>query len=444
VSGASDADREYERQARRQFLRFGPRAELTYLSGLITRDLEARLATLPPHSAVQVVFVTKDGAGENFEWVDYLAKVASAANAPTYSWPDISVDAGIVGGNRRNQGAETSAIATLAIRVLRGARADDIPVSSLNIDVNQVDWRQLRRWGISEARVPAGTTVLFRNPTLWDRYRRYLIGTLTVLLAQTVLIAGLLVQRSKRRQTEQRLRQNQAELRASYQRIHHLGRRLLEEQEAERARIARELHDDIVQRLALLEIDLDQFRRTGHLSRAARSEVHAFVENTAHLSSDIRALSQQLHPPTLAIGRLDLAINGLCRELEKRYRLQVQFTCIDLPQHVDDAVSRCVFRTAQEALQNVAKHSCVATAVATLRRSGENLVFLVSDEGAGFDVSAVNKSAGLGLVGMRERLQLLGGELSIESRIGAGTIIRAQCPIHGSVLKPHSEQPAYM
>jgi signal transduction histidine kinase len=444
VSGASDADREYERRARRQFGRFGPRPELTYLSGLPTRDLEARLATLPPHSALQVVFVTKDGAGENFEWVDYLARVASVANAPTYSWTDISVDTGIVGGHRRSQVAETSAIATLAVRVLQGERPDDIPISSLNIDVDQIDWRQLQRWGISEARVPAGTTVLFRNPTLWDRYKRYFIGTLIVLLAQTALIAGLLLQRSKRRQTERQLRDNQADLRESYRRIHHLGRQLLEEQEAERARIARELHDNIVQRLALLEIDLDQFRRTERLSQAARSEVHALVESAAHISFDIRALSQQLHPPTLAIGRLDLAIHGLCRDLEKRYRLHVKFTCNDLPHHVDDAVSRCLFRIAQETLQNVAKHSGVATAVATLLHSGETLLFSVSDEGAGFDVSAVSERAGLGLVGMRERLQLLGGELSIESRRGAGTLIRAQCPIHGSVLKPVSQQPAYV
>src|SRR6185436_1887973 len=110
-----------------------------------------------------------------------------------------SAETRIVGGTRRNQLAQTEAIATLALRVLSGERADSIPVFTLNTDVEQVDWRQLSRWGIAESRVPAGAEVLFRNPTAWDRYKRYIVGAVVIVFAQTALIAGLLVQRLKRR-----------------------------------------------------------------------------------------------------------------------------------------------------------------------------------------------------------------------------------------------------
>src|SRR6185436_17672431 len=122
-----------------------------------------RLGTLPPHSAVFYVVVRQDAAGEQFQVMSSLSRVASAANAPTYSWADAAVDSGIVGGSRRDQPAEVKAIASLALRVLRGDHVDDIPVSSLNTDVDQVDWRQLRRWGIDESRVPAEARVLFRE-----------------------------------------------------------------------------------------------------------------------------------------------------------------------------------------------------------------------------------------------------------------------------------------
>jgi hypothetical protein len=122
--------------------------------------------------------------------------------------------------------------------VLRGERPDGIPTVSENLNVGKVDWRQLQRWGISEARVPAGTLVRFREPSAWDRYRLYILGAAAVLLAQTVLIVGLLVQRTRRRQAELKVREGQSALMASYERIRDLGGRLLNAQETERSRIA--------------------------------------------------------------------------------------------------------------------------------------------------------------------------------------------------------------
>src|SRR5262249_34661960 len=120
VSGATDSDRAFENQARAEFQPFEGRVEFTYFSGLVTKDLEQRLRTLPPHSAVYYVVVSEDGAGEHFQQMAYLSRVAAAANAPTYSWADATVDSGIIGGRRREQVAQMKAIAMLSLRVLRG------------------------------------------------------------------------------------------------------------------------------------------------------------------------------------------------------------------------------------------------------------------------------------------------------------------------------------
>ena len=233
-----------------------PELTFTYLSGLTTSDLEDRLSTLPEHSAVYYISVGEDGAGQRFHPLEYLDRVAAAANAPIYCWVDSAMDHGIVGGSLYSQARAIEHIGQLAQRVLRGEPADSIPIVALSLNGNMVDWRQLRRWRIDEARLPVGTIVRFRDPTIWDRYRIYILAALTLLITQSVLITGLLIQRQRRRRAEEELRGSQGELRRSYERNRDLGGRLLRAQENERAFIARELHDDIGQQVALLTIEL--------------------------------------------------------------------------------------------------------------------------------------------------------------------------------------------
>ena len=324
VSGAGALDRRNESQARAEFRPFEGRVEFTYFSGLVMQDLEERLRTVPPHSAVLYLVVSQDGAGEHFQVMAALSRVASAANAPTYSWADAAVDSGIVGGRRRDQVAQVKAIATLALRVLRGERADDIPVSSPSTDVDQVDWRQLRRWGLDESRLPTGTRVQFRPPSMWDQYSRYIIGAVMLMLAQSALIAGLLVQRTKRqrverelRGSERELRGSQAKLRVSYDRIRDLSRRLLGEQEAERARIARELHDDINQQLAILSIELDGLR-SDQLQVHSTKRLSRAMETTQGISTSVRELSHRLHPSKLRLIGLVAALDNLRATCHRR------------------------------------------------------------------------------------------------------------------------------
>ena len=257
VSGTGVPDKEYERLTRMQLQSFERRFAITYLSGLATKDLEVRLATLPEHSIVYYLAVYQDGKGEAFAPMQYSERVAAVARAPTYTWSDALMGHGIVGGSLLDRQTMMQGIGKLALRVLHGEPADTIPTASPNLNVSQVDWRQLRRWGISEARVPSGALIRFQELSTWDRYKIYILGAVAVLLAQTALIAGLLVQRRRRRQAEEQVRGSQEELRASYDRIRDLASRLLTAQDAERSRIARELHDDISQQVALLTIDLE-------------------------------------------------------------------------------------------------------------------------------------------------------------------------------------------
>ena len=426
VSGASANDKRYESQARAEFRAFEPRLTFTYLSGLAMRDLEQQLRVLPPHSAVYYVVIREDGAGERFQTMNALARIASVANAPTYSWADSAIQTGIVGGARRNQLAQTEAIATLALRVLSGERADDIPLFTLDTDTDQVDWRQLRRWGIAESRVPAGAEVLFRNPTAWDRYARYIVATVLIVLAQTALIAGLLLQRLKRRRVELALRGSQARLNVSYDRIRQLSRQLLLEQEAERARISRELHDDINQQLALLSIELDGLR-SDRLPESSATRVFEAMRTAQSILKSVRELSHRLHPPRLTPDGLVRALGLLCRELTAP-RASIAFRHGEAPPAIDQSVALCLFRVAQEALMNAIKHSGARRISVDLTSDQSSVALTIADDGRGFVVDGV-PDGGLGLLSMRERVESVGGRLEVHTP-KSGTRVHVTVPIH--------------
>jgi signal transduction histidine kinase len=424
VTGSAAADRRMEQQARADFARFKDRLDIIYLAGLAARELEARLQALPPRSAVFFGLVSEDGGGAKFQTTEYLARLTALANAPIYSWADISTETGIVGGNQRNQLAQIKILAEMTLRVLGGERADAIPISTADTDVNQVDWRQLRRWGISESRVPRDTRVLFREPSAWDRYRVYILGAGTVLLAQTLLIAGLLVQRRRRRLAEAQVRGGEEALRNTHERIRDLGSRLLHAQDTERSRIARELHDDISQQIALLSIDLEL------LNGAAPSDTEALageaLDRVHEIARSVHDLSHQLHPAKLRLIGLVGALQSLQRELSRSGQT-ITFTHEQVPSTLPPDLTVTLFRVVQEALQNAIKHSHARTVSVHLRGGADGLALTVADDGAGFAVDEA-WGKGLGLMSMGERVEAVGGTFDIQSRAGGGTSVTITVP----------------
>jgi signal transduction histidine kinase len=437
VNGADTVSTEYDLVARQQFKRFEHRFTITYLSGLTTDALRTRLASLPPASLIYYLVVNRDGAGQSVHPLEYLDSLAAVANAPIYCWVDSAMDHGIVGGSLKSQTAETEVVARLALRVLQGERADSIPITSADLNIRQVDWRQLRRWGISEARVPAGTIVLFREPNLWDRNKNWVFGAIALVVAQTVLIAGLLVQRTrrqqadeKRQQAEEQVRRGQAALLKSYERIRDLGGRLLIAQETERSRIARELHDDISQQVALLSIDLEGLRNGGRAD-GDRLAGEAFTR-VQGIARSVHDLSHSLHPSKLRLIGLVAALAGLQRELSTS-GVTISFTHDDVPAALPPDVKLCVFRVVQEALQNALKYSRAREVSVHLAGEPQRLALTIVDNGVGFDVDAA-WGRGLGLISMSERLEMIDGTISIRSAPGAGTRLDVLVPLHGTKL----------
>jgi signal transduction histidine kinase len=427
VSGAAERDQAIERQARAQFLPLEDRLTFTYLSGLMTSELERQLAALPEQSIAFYLLAYRDGSGENFHPLEYLDRIARFANRPVYSWVDSTIGHGVLGGSMERQEARLEAVAGLALRVLNGEAADSLPISELSGQTSRVDWRQLRRWGISESRVPAGTAIVFREPGALERYRLYILAAGGLLLAQTALIAGLLVQAARRRRAEEAVRRSRDELRRSSEQIRDLGARLLEAQENERARIARELHDDISQQVALLAMDLQLLARYApnrnyHAEQVSREA----LERVRDLATSLHDLSHRLHPAKLRLIGLVGALDGLQREVSQS-GISVAFSHQNVPPALPHDLSLCVFRVVQEAVQNALKHSAAHALSIELNGSSDALTLIVSDDGSGFDADSA-WGQGLGLVSMRERLESIGGTLSIRSG-SCGTRVEAIVPL---------------
>jgi PAS domain S-box-containing protein len=209
-----------------------------------------------------------------------------------------------------------------------------------------------------------------------------------------------------------------------------VGRRLLEAHEEERTWIARELHDDINQRIALLAVQLEQWAQHPPSSRVEVTDHIANVrQQLSDLGKDVQALSHRLHSSKLEYLGIVSAASSFCRELSDQQKVEIEFSDGGIPRGLPKEISLCLFRVLQEALQNAVKHSGERHFRVELRGTSGEIQLTVSDPGVGFDQQVAASRRGIGLVSMRERLQLVGGEFSIESNHGRGTTIRARVPL---------------
>jgi signal transduction histidine kinase len=382
VSGAAASDRSYESQASAEFRPFERRVAFTYFSGLVMQDLEERLRTLPPNSAVYYVVVRQDGAGEQFQAMAPLSRVAARpTRRPTAGRMPLWI---------RASSAAVAVIRWPRPRPSRHSRFACFGVSEPTRYPCPHPTR-CRSGGLAPAaplgprRVASasGSRILFREPSVWDQYRAYIIGATMLMLTQAALIAGLLVQRHTRQRIEVDLRGSQAKLRDSYDRIRHLGRRLLGEQEAERARVARELHDDIGQQLVVLSLELDMLRSDRTQDDGAKRLSRA-LETTQGISTSVRELSHRLHPAKLRLIGLVGALDGLRRDFSLPH-LPIAFCHRHVPAEIDQNVALCVFRVAQEALVNAIKHGDAGHIWVDLSGGPSSVALTITDDGKGFD-----------------------------------------------------------
>jgi signal transduction histidine kinase len=422
ITGSSKFDRHWEGVARRTFPRYEGRVEFVYLAGLPMDDLLRRVSNLPDRSIVLYLHIFEDGTGRTFIPAQALEMVAGAANAPVYGHVDSYIGRGIVGGRVLSFEAEGRRAAQLGLDILAGQRPERISHPDVSPNVDMFDWRQLRRWGIGEASLPQPNEIRFREPSLWDLYRWHIVGAIALFVVETALIVALLAQMARRRRADEELRRSENELRI-------LTSRLLEVRENESRRIARELHDDLGQNLALLRVELDLLRQTPpDEARQVDGRLQALLGRVKHLSSSVHDLSHRLHPSKLEQLGLVVAIGSLCRELADAHGRKIEFWHDRVPAAVSPDTALCLYRIAQEGLSNAIAHGAAAQIEVELQGATDAISLRIIDHGRGFDPRHV-RGRGLGLVSMRERARHVGGEITIDSQPSHGTRLHVRIPI---------------
>jgi PAS domain S-box-containing protein len=673
TGGVGAYDRYLEAIARESFRKYESRFEFTYLTDLAMPALIERLKHLPDHTIVYHTSVMQDAAGERFiDASQSVPLIASAARAPVFVVDDVDLGNGTVGGYLVSFAAIGKTVGQMAVRVLSGEKPQDISIVR-SPNVSMYDWPALRRWGLKESNLPPGSLVLHRQPKVWELYGWYIVGSIVLLLFQTLLIFGLLRQRARRIMTESELklsndrlhqaveagkcvgwdwdvktgcdrwfgdlrtmfgiqsdtyygdveefrhriypedqalvweavadaRQKREPFTAEFRVLHldgtvrwvteggqfyysangdavrmlgmavditerkqaeqalregeerfrlvantapvliwmsgtdklcnyvnqrwleftgrpledelgngwaegvhpedlkgcmdtytqafdrreyfqmeyrlrrhdgqyrwlsaigvprfnpdhsfagyigsctdvtehklaeeslaDMGRKLIEAHEEERTWIARELHDDVNQRMALLAVELDRWNQQLPPSAVElHDHIHHAIQRLSNIATDIQALSHRLHSSKLEYLGLVAAAKSFCRELSEQHQAEIDFRDMAMPRSVPKEISLCLFRVLQEALQNAMKYSGVRHIKVELRGTEGEIQLTVSDLGIGFDPQDAIHRRGLGLISMRERMQLVSGEISIKSQPGAGTTIHARVPFSSS------------
>jgi len=421
---AKGPDSQIVESARTEFNRFSRQISITYLTEATVPLLLTAVRAIPQGSVILYLWHQQSDPGGVF-YSDAVAKlVADAANVPVYGTSDLYLGTGVVGGVMRNTRETGTRIGDMALRVLAGTRPQDIPIETARV-MPLLDWRQVRRWGIDPSRLPPESQIEYREPPLLERYLFYIAAAMSALVAQAALIAALVIQRTRRRKAEHQVLRSRVALHTSDDRIRDLGARLLHAQEEERARIARELHDDISQQLAVLAIDL---KLLGH---AAKDRVEAAAAEALKRAEDIgtsvHALSHRLHPGRMQVLGLVDALNELQRELSHP-EVNFTFTHEGVPSTLPPDLTLCLYRIVQEALQNALKHSRARNVTVDLRRVSNAIALSITDDGVGFEVDAAWRR-GLGLISVRERVEALGGTFRLQSRLGAGSRFDVRVPI---------------
>jgi PAS domain S-box-containing protein len=209
-----------------------------------------------------------------------------------------------------------------------------------------------------------------------------------------------------------------------------MSRKLIEAQELERARIGRDLHDDVVQRLALLAIELERVQQNLPDSASELCTRIGEIRNrTLEISTSVQTMSHELHSSKLEYLGIVATARSFCREFAEKRKVEIDFKSENVPMSLPPEISLCLYRVLQEALHNAAKHSGGRHFEVRLRGTLDAIHLTVSDFGAGFDEASAMKGSGLGLTSMHERLKLVNGDLSIASQPRRGTTIHALVPI---------------
>ena len=386
VASRSSIGKYMAAQAQREFAPYQEKVRFTYLTDLTFEELRQALASLPKKSIILFLTFTVDREGKNLPPSELLPLLAPSANAPIYVVSQIPFGYGVVGGRLLSYDAIGARTGEVALKVLAGQRPDDItsrPVAS----VTMFDWRQLKRWGVSEDRLPQGSILLFKEPSFWELYRWRIVAAVALLVAQTLLIAGLLVQWSRSARAEKSRR-------ASEENLRKLSGRLLYLQDEERRRIAAELHDGLGQSLAIINN-----RALIGLRDAADSDrvTEQFEEISFAASSaidEVREIAHNLRPHELDKLGLIQAVKSMVAKVSDSSAIRFSSDLDEFDGLLPLEAETSIYRIVQEGLNNIVKHADATEALVSVKRIGNELVITVSDNGKGIPKPMTNGELG--------------------------------------------------
>jgi len=390
------------------------RVNFTWYNSLSFNEMLRRVAVLPPNSAIFYGLLSVDAAGVPHEGAQTLDRLHAVATAPIFSYVDAYFGQGIVGGPLINVSDVSRRSADVALRILQGEAPSSIRMSPIGLGTPKFDWREMQRWGLSTQALPASSIVEFRVPTVFEQYRNHILLAVAIVLIEAAFIVALLLNR-------RRLEREKLERRRAEEMARDFSGRLISAQEDERSRLARELHDDITQRLALLAIDAGRAQPQDNEDGGGRVRVR---DGLIRLSEDVHALSYRLHPSILDDLGLHEALRAECARFSEAEPVSMSVSLQPGPDAPSKEAALCLFRITQEALRNISRHSRAKTAAVALRARDGGLELCVRDDGIGFDPEQ-HGGRSLGLASMKQRIYLLGGEILIDSTPGQGTTVLA-------------------
>ena len=547
IVGASHLAKTWHAEMKAAFQRFESRLTFSWSNELSFKEMLTRSARLPPHSAILFAILSVDAAGVPHIEDRALTDLHRVANAPIFGVRSTQLGRGIVGGRLLSMEDLSRNTTTVALRLLDNASDGPISTATQTLAAPAFDWRELRRWGIDEARLPPGSTVRFREPTPWERYRRPIVMFAAIAGIQAMLVAGLVVYLTRQRRGQRSLRASEARFRqlsdtapvmlwtsgpdsqcthvnrarleftgrpleselgngwsdvvhaddvarcvetytAAFERrepfrtkyrlrrhdgeyrwildtavprvfadgtfagyvgsgidvtdlelakssLANLSRRLMHEHEQQRAMVARALTDDLCQQLSMLMIRLNEFSQApaGADDGQIRMGVEEVRRQLATLSGEIFAMSEHLRSSKLDNLGLAAATRLRCRELSAVHGVTIDAHDEGVPPYLPEDVSLVLFRVIEEALHNALRHAAARRVTVSLSGGPDEIQLEVADDGVGFDPQTVTMDRSLGLAEMRERLNLVSGECTIESRPGAGTRVWVRVPMRADV-----------